>query len=294
MKQFRGIPPCQAVMAARTWVLASWVVLGLSLAVPARAQNAPTASYTKERVTFKSGKLTLVGFLFRPNKPGPFPGLIWNHGSEKNPGSSPQFDAVAAVFVPAGYVVFAPMRRGHGDSEGPYIQDELRGVSWRDRKQLQVQLLEGGQLDDQLAGLAYLKSLPYVDQRRLAVAGCSYGGIQTLLGAERGSGYKAAVAISPAALSWNGNPLLQNRLVLAAQRIEIPVFLIQPPKDASLEPSRVLGREFQRLGKPYAGKIYPEDIQGDLQTHCFGGIRRGSRIWAQDVLAFLAEVFRQR
>ena len=79
---------------------------------------------------------------------------------------------------------------------------------------------------------------------------------------------------------------------MAARKTEIPVFLIQPPKDASLEPSRVLGREFQRLGKPYTGKIYPEDIQEDLQTHCFGGIRRGSRIWAQDVLAFLAEVFR--
>src|SRR6185295_15062136 len=139
-----------------------------------------------------------------------------------------------------------------GDSEGPYIQDEMRAASWN-RNQLQVELLEGAQLDDQLAGLAYLKSLPYVDQGRLAVAGCSYGGIQTLLGAERGAGYKAAVAISPGALSWNGNPLLQKRLISAAQRIEIPVFLIQPPKDASLEPSRVLGREFQHLGKRYTG-----------------------------------------
>ena len=292
MRQFRGVPVYQAVIVARTWVLASLVVLGPCLAVPARAQNAPTATYTKERVTFKSGNLTLVSFLFRPNKPGPFPGLIWNHGSEKDPGSAPQFDAVAAVFVPAGYVVFAPMRRGHGDSEGLYIQNQLQSERGGWRNQLQVQLLEGEQLDDQLAGLAYLKGLPYVDQSRLAVAGCSYGGIQTLLAAERGAGYKAAVAISPAALSWNGNPLLQGRLIMAARKTEIPVFLIQPPKDASLEPSRVLGREFQRLGKPYTGKIYPEDIQEDLQTHCFGGIRRGSRIWAQDVLAFLAEVFR--
>jgi dienelactone hydrolase len=278
-----------SVIAARP-VVASLAVL--CLAVPARAQNLPPASYTKERVTFKSDKLTLVGFLFKPNKPGPFPGLIWNHGSEQNPGSAPQFDAVAAVFVPAGYVVFAPMRRGHGDSEGSYIQHELQRTSGEQRKRLQVQLLEGGQLDDQLAGLAYLKSLPYVDGSRLAVAGCSYGGIQTLLGAERGAGYRAAVAISPAALSWNGNPLLQERLILAARKIEIPVFLIQPPKDASLEPSRVLGGEFQRLGKPYTGKIYPEEIPENLQTHCFGGIRRGSHVWSQDVLAFLAGVLR--
>ena len=278
-------------LAARTRALVS-LVLALCLAVSVRAQDSPNPAFTKERVTFQSGNLTLVGFLFKPNKPGPFPALVWNHGSERDPSSAPQFDAVAAVFAPAGYVVFAPVRRGHADSEGPYIQNQLQSERAEWRGQLQVKLLEGEQLDDQLAGLAYLKSLPYVDQRRLAVAGCSYGGIQALLAAERGAGYKAAVAISPAALSWNGNPLLQERLIKAARQTEIPVFLIQPPKDESLEPSRVLGREFQRLGKPYTGKIYPADIPVDLQTHCFGGIRRGSRIWAQDVLAFLAEALR--
>jgi dienelactone hydrolase len=287
-----GSPARQAVIVARTPVLASLLVLGLCLSVPVRAQNVPAATYTKERVTFKSANFTLVGFLFKPDNGGPFPGLIWNHGSEKNPDSAPQFDAVAAVFVRAGYVVFAPMQRGHGDSEGPYIEYELQRARGEEKSRLQVRLLEGGQLDDQLAGLAYLKGLPYIDQSRLAVAGCSYGGIQTLLAAERGAGYKAAVAISPAALSWSGNPLLQNRLISAAQKIEIPVFLIQPPKDASLEPSRVLGREFERLGKPYRGKIYPEEIEEDLQGHCFGGIRRGIHVWAQDVLAFLAEVLR--
>lgn len=60
--------------------------------------------------------------------PGPFPAIVWNHGSEKDPGRGPQFDTVAKMFVPAGYVVFAPMRRGHGESQGPYIV-ELRGYS---------------------------------------------------------------------------------------------------------------------------------------------------------------------
>jgi hypothetical protein len=86
---------------------------------------------------------------------------------------------------------------------------------------------------------------------RIVVAGCSYGGIQTLLGAERGAGYRAAVSISPAALSWEGNPLLRQRLLQAVGKIEIPVMLLQPPKDASLEPSRVLVAEFKRLGRRY-------------------------------------------
>lgn len=264
----------------RGWLL----LVAICLARPVLAQEGP---FGKQRVTFQSGELKLVGFLYKPEGAGPFRGLLWNHGSEKNPGRSRQFDAVAGAFVPAGYVVFAPMRRGHGKSEGTYIQDELRSEPWGRRERRQVELLEGPQLDDQLAGLAYLKSLPFIDATRIAVAGCSYGGIQTLLGAERGAGYKAAVAISPAAQSWNANPMLGNRLVKAMQRVDVPVFVLQPPHDASLEPARVLGAELERLGKPHLIKVYPEDIPDGLRTHCFGGVAKGIQVWSRDALDFL-------
>jgi carboxymethylenebutenolidase len=279
------------VKAARAWTLASLVVVASWLPVPARAQPSP-AGVSKTRVTFKSDNLALVGFLFKPDGPGPFPGLVWNHGSEKNPGTMRQFDAVAAIFVPAGYVVFAPMRRGHGDSEGPYVMDQLRQAqAGHAAPALAVRLMEGEHLDDQLAGLAYLKRLPYVDPHRLVVAGCSFGGIQTLLAAERDVGYRAAVAISPGALSWSGNPLLRDRLVAAVRKTEIPVFLIQPPKDASLEPSRVLGAELERRGKQNMVKVYPPDMPEDQQGHCFGGAR-GMHVWAPDVVAFFAGALR--
>lgn len=267
------------------------VPLVLWLAAPARAQTTPPATYMKERVTFRSDNLTLAGVLFKPEGGGPFPGLIWNHGSEREPDRG-QFDAVAAIFVPAGYVVFAPMRRGHGESEGRYILDELRQERVSSGSGLLVRLMEGEQLDDQLAGQRYLRSLSYVDPSRLVVAGCSYGAVQTLLAAERGAGYKAAVVISPSAGNPSRHAALQDRLVRAVRKIEIPVFLIQPPKDYSLEPSRVLGREFRELGKPYTGKIYPEEIPEKFQTHCFGGVGRGIHIWAPDVLAFLMGVLR--
>jgi dienelactone hydrolase len=125
------------------------------------------------------------------------------------------------------------------------------------------------------------------------VAGCSYGGIQTLLAAERGAGYKAAVAISPAALSWAGNPLLRDRLVKAVAAIHIPVMLLQPAKDASLEPSRVLGAEFARLGKPYTGKVYPATGPEEEQMHCFGGAK-GMHVWADDAVAFLTTALRAK
>src|SRR5690242_6705065 len=93
-------------------------------AVSDAAPAAPGA-FHKQCVTFTNGPLTLVGYLYKPDGPGPFPTLIWNHGSEPDPGGGPQFDSVAAIFVPAGYAVLAPVRRGQGDSQGEYIQDAL-------------------------------------------------------------------------------------------------------------------------------------------------------------------------
>src|SRR5690348_6867745 len=211
------------------------VVAAVPLAVaaawtPASAQQ---PAYNKQHVTFPSGSLTLGGFVFKPNGPGPFPLVVWNHGSEHFPDRGPQFDSVAAVFVPAGYAVFAPMRRGHGDSQGTWVTttiNETRATSGMIAGgEMQVHLLETEQLDDQLAGLGFAKRLPFVDTTKVVVAGCSYGGIQTLLGAESGA-YKAGFSISPAALSWRGNPLMQRRMVQAIDKIDVPVRIIQPPR----------------------------------------------------------------
>jgi len=276
------------------------IIAGLALGVAAslargQAPATSTAAIMKQPVAFRSDGLALVGYLFKPEGAGPFPAVIWNHGSERAPGRGQQFTAAAAIFVGAGYVLFAPVRRGHEGSEGVYIVDETNRARKTGRQQeanrLVIRKLETEQLDDQLAGLAYLSGLPFVDTSRIVVAGCSYGGIQTLLGAERGVGYRAAVSISPAALSWEGNPLLRERLLQAVRKIEIPVMLLQPPKDASLEPSRVLGAEFKRLGKPFSGKIYPPEGPEDQQEHCFGGAK-GMHIWAEDALAFFKQVLR--
>jgi len=263
----------------------------LSCSVLTRSAQSPTIA--KQRVTFQSGNLKLIGFLFKPAGNGPFPAVIWNHGSEKNPGTSAQFDSVAAVFVPAGYVVFAPMRRGHGLSEGEYLPDqtaaELKAHGATAAHQLVVREMETHQLDDQLAGQRYLRALPYVDTTRLVVAGCSYGGIQALLGAERGAGYKAAVAISPGALSWAGSPELRSRLISAMSKVQMPLFILHPAKDASLEPGRTLDAELTRLGKLHQLTIYPATGPEAEQGHCFGGAR-GMHVWAADVVAWLARV----
>src|SRR5262249_59866144 len=126
----------------------------LAIGVAAAAPQAPAPA--KQRIAFKSHGLTLTGFLLRPDGPGPFPAIVWNHGSEKNPGGGPQFDTVASIFVPHGYVVFAPMRRGHSDSEGEYVVDavqrEAAARGFPAGQKLAARLLQTSQLNDQLAG----------------------------------------------------------------------------------------------------------------------------------------------
>ena len=254
------------------------------------AGAAQSPLFEKRHVTFKSGDLTLAGYGFKPPGNGPFPAVLWNHGSEPDPGHSPQFDSVAAVFVPAGFVVFAPMRRGHSDSQGEYIRESIRRESSLRGQaagiRLGVQLLETSQVDDQLAGLAFLKRQPFVDTTRIAVAGCSFGGIQTLFGAALHVGYRAAVSISPAALSWDNSPELQARLKDAVSRIDIPVFLIQPAEDASLEPARVLGPILTRRGPANRVKVFPAVGPESQQAHCFGGAP-GMHIWGSEAVAFI-------
>ena len=256
-------------------------------AASASAQSAP---FNKRHVTFKSGDLTLAGYIYQPPGRGPFPAVVWNHGSEPDPGGGPQFDSVAAVFVPAGFVVFAPMRRGHSDSQGEYIRESIQQESSLHGQaaglRFGVHLLETSQVDDQLAGLAFLKKQAFVDTTRLVVAGCSFGGIQTLFGAARHVGYRAAVSISPAALSWNNSPDLQARLKDAVSRIDIPVFLIQPAKDASLEPAKVLGPILMRRNSANTVKVFPAAGPEAQQAHCFGGAP-GMHIWGPEAIAFV-------
>jgi dienelactone hydrolase len=266
-------------------VSVTWAAL-LGAAIVAHAQTQPPRA---EKVTFESDGLTLVGYLYRPEGTGPWPALVWNHGSEKDPSAGPQFGTIAATFVPDGYVVFAPVRRGHGESQGEYIVNRLKLTARTQGRsaaaRLAAELLATEQFRDQLSGLVYVAKLPSVDSDRIVVAGCSFGGIETLLGAIEGVGYRAAVSISPGALSWDQSEPLRSLLTQTIRRVDIPVLLIQPAKDESLAPSRVLGAEAARLRKPLTTRIYPATGSEKEQGHCFGGAR-GMHVWAQDAKAF--------
>jgi dienelactone hydrolase len=248
-----------------------------------------------EVVSFRSENLTLKGLLWKPEGKGPLPAVLYNHGGGRDDYEK-QFAALGPLFASRGYVFLAPYRRGHGLSadQGEYIGDLLdRGLKEKgpeERGKLMVKLLETDHLDDQLAALSYLKSLPFVDRKRIAVAGNSFGGIQAVLMAERGAGVRAAVDFAGAALTWAPSPFMRERMLTAVRSAKVPIYFIQAENDHDLSPSRVLAAEMQRLGKPHKIKIFPPFGKTAEDGHSFGYY--GGETWGPEVFAFLNEAMK--
>src|SRR5437764_15318207 len=87
----------------------------------------PSVLAVAETVTFPSGEITLHGVLYKPEGTGPFPAVIYNHGSAPGMMSKEAFAAVGPVFASHGWVLFGPYRRGHrlSFSAVPYIWEKI-------------------------------------------------------------------------------------------------------------------------------------------------------------------------
>ncbi len=181
-------------------------------------------------MAFSSGSLTLHGFLYRPPGTGPFPAVIFNHGSERLPGD---MRGQAAFYLPHGFVLFIPHRRGQGQSggAGEYIGNH-------DYPQIVADL--AAQTDDVMSAVDYVRALPFVDRARVTVAGCSFGGIVSLFAAQRGT---------------------------------VPVFFVQAENDFDTTPSLVLSEEMRRARKPVRVHVFPPNGSTHEEGHgfCAGG-----------------------
>lgn len=241
-------------------------------------------------VTFPSGNLTLHGVLYKPEGKGPFPAVLYNHGSAPGMLSQEAFDRLGPLFVERGWVFFAPWRRGQGLSgdAGPYIEDEIR-ATWKKQgvnaaAAVMVRLLETDHFNDQLAGLEWLRKQGFVDRNRVAVMGNSFGGIETVLGAEK-EPYCAAVDAAGGAESWALAPQLQSLMIRAVTNSKAPIFFFQAANDYDTAPSTVLAEAMTKKGKAAEMKIYPAFGKGSQEGHSF--TYTGSSVWADDVFAFL-------
>lgn len=286
---------------AKPWVFTLAALVLTSARATAAGGQAPGGP---ETVAVHNGPLTLRALLWRPRGRGPFPAVLLNHGSgrsreelERLGPYERQANVLGPVFARHGYVFLYLFRRGVGLSadQGANAVDlmnrELAAHGQEARNVLQMQLLENNEMSDALSGLAFLRALPEVDARDVALVGHSFGGSLTVLLAERDSNLRAVVVFSGAGYSWDRSPQLRARLLAAVARTTAPVFFIHAANDYSLTPGKALDARLRQLGKPHRLKIYPPLGRTAEEGHAF--LYLGVSTWEPDVFAFLDEHMRR-
>ncbi len=175
---------------------------------------------------------------------------------QSSPSSTQQAVDPQIVEVPSAL----PPWPGLSADQGSFTQDLLKQAEAKRpemRKQVHYQLVTGGQLDDALAGLAFLKTVPGVDAKRVAIVGHSFGGMLTLLSGEHDSTISAEVSFAAGAKSWHASQELPQRVLASVDKAAAPIMLVQAANDFDTAPSTEIAAELDRLRKPHLLKIYP-------------------------------------
>ncbi len=240
-----------------------------------------------ERVFYESlDGLTVSGLLFLPPQgKGPWPTIIVNHAGF---GTAGDFSDVALGIRDRGYLVFNPDYRGCGESQG-------------------TNELGGGEVDDVIAAIMYLKSRGLVEDDRIGMYGQSHGAGISLLVAERYPGVKAvvseagfsdAVSIYENAMAKSSDPLMKQfidqmlpmvggtpeevpeeyaaRTALGhAGQVQAAVLLIHGEQDPLIPVDQAyrMYEELKAAGKTVELKIYPDE------AHCVVKGENRAEVW---------------
>jgi dienelactone hydrolase len=272
------------------------VALILTFLLPTMATGQPTAR--PETVAVHNGSITLHALIWRPQGRGPFPAILFNHGSGRSHEEldrlgpyEGQAETLGPVFARHGYVFLFLFRQGvglsadQGKSAVDLMNAEFAARGQEARNRLQLELLEGRELSDAVAGLAFLRGLPDVDSHRVGIVSHSFGGSLTILQAEKEPDLRAVVIFSGAGYSWDRSPELRARLLEAVAKFRTPVFFIHAANDYSLNLGKELDAHLAKLGKSHRLKIYPPIGSTPEDGHNFP--LSGVSIWERDVFDFL-------
>src|ERR1700693_3910833 len=108
----------------RDW--ATFLFAGFFCIAAAAVHGQPETESTYSEVFYSSGNLRIQAYLYKPDGNGPFPVVIYNHGSrDGRERVSVPFQYVGKMLTRTGYVVLVPERRGYGKSDGSMWWQEV-------------------------------------------------------------------------------------------------------------------------------------------------------------------------
>lgn len=267
----------------------SLIVIGVVAALLQPGPGIAQSVCAAQPVSYPSDGLRIGGALMKPPGDGRFPVVIYAHSSKRPKVQRPTLEVGAPCFpfvTERGWVYFVPDRRGYGRSEGPTMASALG-----DRAGLVLLLAVRSryqqEADDLLAGVEYLRRLPYVDSTRIGIVGYSLGGqITFLAAAEKPDAFRVVVIQGTG--SGQYNRLLLAEMANVALAITAPVLIqhAQDDEDVPLRFSQDLASVLKRMGKDVTLRVYPG--KHDL----FASEPRGpDGEWGKDLVEFFARQF---
>ena len=242
-------------------------------------------------------RMLMRALVFRPPGAGPFPLAVINHGSAQNAehrarAPLPEYGIASRWFLDRGYAVVVPQRPGHGETGGPYLEDQGRcetadyhgsGLATADSIQAAI--------DDMTAE-------PFVRKSGVVVVGLSAGGWGSLALASRNP--KMVTAVINIAGGRGGraddkpeNNCAPDRLVAAAGEFglaaRIPTLWLYSENDSYFAPalSRRMYETFRNTGGSAEYRLLPPfGADGHLLINSSDAFV----LWAPIIAKFLAQL----
>ena len=169
--------------------LQKWFYLLFFLSFISLSVNVSAQTHHTERVPTKffdgQKPISLEMVVFKPDNvgEGPFPTLVFNHGSTGRGDDPKSFtitetnEHIVNFFTSRGWLVVFPQRRGRGNSDGLYDEGFIKS---RKRYSIAPKIALLGlerALEDVDEIVKYLKAHPLVDNDKMIIGGVSRGGI---------------------------------------------------------------------------------------------------------------------
>ncbi len=186
---------------------------------------------------------------------------------------------IQQYLVQQGWVVFSVDGRGTPD-RGKAFEDQI------------YRAMSGVEVEDQLAGVDWLKAQPFVDPKRIAVYGWSYGGYMALRLLQDAPGVFAAGVSGAPVTDWAlydthyterymgvpqdaGGAYPKSSPLTHSDKIADPLLVIHGMADDNVvfENSTALMAKLQAAGKPFETMVYPG------QTHRVAGPGVSVHLW---------------